>query len=94
MTTTTELTPWFPPASKPERPGVYLVQHGWHVYSRWDGQRWGKTYFDIYTAATTPFVCENQSLPWRGLREDPERKSRELINEMRNEMNAGEITNA
>ena len=74
MTTTTELTPFFPPHIKPVRPGVYLVRRFWHGYSKWDGYVWGAVFFNIESAANTPFTCPTQNLFWCGLAKEPQRE--------------------
>lgn len=71
MTTTSELTPFYPPHIKPLRRGVYLVKDGWHVYSNWDGNAWGETFFNIDDAAASRFSCPRQNFPWCGLAKNP-----------------------
>lgn len=77
MSTTTNLTDWYPADVNPVRPGVYEVDCGATVlwYSLWDGEDW-------ISIATTPerarwfgkyeqYFSTHSVQRWRGLASDP-----------------------
>lgn len=71
-----KLTPWFPGAIKPVRPGVYQQKSGGgHMvgYQRWDGMRWFLWIEDPDGAANQTFSAADgrQNDDWRGLAEQP-----------------------
>lgn len=73
-----KLTPWIPGHIKPTRVGVYERDYGdgSAVYCKWDGLIWyfyGKTKKSAWAE-----ICKSaeQSLPWRGLALDPNKRKR------------------
>lgn len=78
MSDNRERTPWFPGSVKPKRPGVYERKYLQEVaFSRWNGREWLCGYFAarehaIDRAAATRTRSFNQSVPWRGLSQDPQ----------------------
>lgn len=72
-----KLTPWFPGDVKPVRPGVYsrLFRGRRPLYARWDGDKWMGA--DLTTFKAEKMTCRSlwESLPWRGLAQDPSKES-------------------
>lgn len=71
-----KLTPWFPGDVKPVYEGVYPRDFGClgPGFSKFDGHQWllGCNNPDDAAVATLPSHC--QSLPWRGLAQDPSKE--------------------
>ena len=72
MTTTKELTDWFPGDLKPVRKGVYERRSIAGRYSFWTGSRWcmGFTYMDEVSGSKAASSFDQGAL-WRGLTSDP-----------------------
>lgn len=69
-----ELTPWFPKAISPARPGVYEVDAptGTTYYSFFDGKRWNGEWWTPERAVTRGDPGYGmQGKQWRGLSEQP-----------------------
>jgi len=72
-----KLTPWFPAATNPVRPGVYIaewpdyvdiVPHPWFAF--WDGKQWGWMETNIELAVSAYKRGDTHAagkLAWRGL---------------------------
>ena len=68
-------TPWFPPAERPVRDGVYQVtddpaaEPPIILFSYWSGRRgcWGPAYASAYKAAGMAGSYGRQDRHWRGL---------------------------
>ena len=67
------VTPWFPGATPPARPGVY-ERRAMRLapYSYWDGRAWGmssQSVINAYLNRRQPSLV--QAIDWRGLAEEP-----------------------
>jgi len=71
-----ELTPWISGDIKPDLPGVYLRDYGDGAdgYSKWNGREWMWYHKKAEIADTESTKSSYQSLPWRGLAQDPKVK--------------------
>jgi hypothetical protein len=70
------LTPWFPPDSKPVRPGIYIatVVREETFYRLWDGEAWmcgGDSVREAAREGREGTATYRQNLHWRGLAEQP-----------------------
>lgn len=70
---TEKLTPWFPGDVKPVRMGAYMRKYedGMTVYCKWNGLCWLCAASTARNAANETVPSGWQSLPWRGLAQDP-----------------------
>jgi hypothetical protein len=70
-----KLTPWFPPDTKPVRPGIYMVEATNLWWRYWDGERW---HFGVSVSEEVPAptraskwnIAPNQNVAWRGCAEE------------------------
>jgi hypothetical protein len=70
-----KLTPWFPPDTKPVRPGIYMVEARNLYWRYWNGERW---HLGVGVALEVPAprhaskwdIAPNQNVAWRGCAEE------------------------
>ena len=68
-----KLTPWFPPAVKPVRRGVYETEFcGVPGFSRWTGEKWANQAGSPSRALEQHVAGAWQAKGWRGLAGDPD----------------------
>lgn len=67
-----KLTDWIDGDTKPVRVGVYERDFYFGItYCYWDGKKWCKGHANIDDAVLKKSKSTFQSLPWRGLAEEP-----------------------
>lgn len=72
---TPKLSDWIDGSVKPTIAGIYQRSYGSRTvyYCAWTGTRWLCAGVSLMHAARIRSVSGDQSLPWRGLAEDPSR---------------------
>lgn len=72
-----KLTPWIDGSVKPKRRGVYerRITKTSIGFSKWDGSNWMWANEYMEEAADESVRSPGQSLPWRGLAQDPKVKT-------------------
>lgn len=67
-----ELTPWFPPETKPHRAGVYQTRtpntDSFDIFQHWNGKSWGCCCYTPHKAySRREYASFYQNNEWRGI---------------------------
>lgn len=75
-----ELSDWQPPLQRPTKSGTVWERDmpgtAYRAFSRWNGKMWMQGCCTIEEAAKSRTPSTHQYLPWRGLKYDPNLRSK------------------